>query len=77
MALILKIYDDNKPRALSEEELLRGAPPMLPVVEDVKLAIKRPSQQAAERAAAAEAAAAGEGEGEGAAAAGPGGQAQS
>jgi hypothetical protein len=44
IALILKIYDDLKPRALTEEEMLRASRPQLVEVEDVPLALKRPSE---------------------------------
>lgn len=51
-ALILKVYDDLKPRALTQEEMLQNSRPELVEVEDVELKIKRPSERAAERAAA-------------------------
>ena len=43
VALILKVYDDLKPRALTEEEMLQNSRPQLPEMEDVDLNLKRPS----------------------------------
>lgn len=40
IALILKIYDDLRPRALTEEEMLQASRPQLAEVEDVPLEFK-------------------------------------
>ncbi|KAL4439962.1 hypothetical protein ABPG75_002963 [Micractinium tetrahymenae] len=40
VALVLKIYEDLKPRPLTEEEILRQQRPMLVEVEDVKLDLR-------------------------------------
>ena len=45
IALILKIYDDLKPRAMSEEEMLSLSRPQLADVEDVPLNLRRPSEK--------------------------------
>lgn len=53
IALVLKIYDDLKPRALTDEEMLQMSRPQLPEVEDVPLNLKRPSEIKAEEEAEA------------------------
>lgn len=40
IALVLKIYDDLKPRALTEEEMLRASRPQLADIEDVPLRLR-------------------------------------
>jgi hypothetical protein len=59
-ALILKVYDDLRPRARSEAEMAAELRPEMPAVDDVEWRVKRPSERRAEAAAAeaAEAAAA-------------------
>jgi hypothetical protein len=52
VALILKIYDDLKPRALTEEEMMQLSRPKLAELEDVPLNILRPSEAAAKAAEA-------------------------
>lgn len=47
IALILKIYDDLKPRPLTEEEMMQLSRPQLPELEDVPLNLIRPSEAAA------------------------------
>ena len=41
VALVLKIYDDLKPRAMTEEEMLQAARPQLVEVEDVELDLRK------------------------------------
>jgi hypothetical protein len=55
IALILKIYDDLKPRPLTDEEMMQLSRPQLPELEDVPLNLMRPSEAAVKAAAAAEA----------------------
>ena len=43
IALVLKIYDDLKPRAMTEEEMLQMSRPQIPEIEDVELKLIRPS----------------------------------
>jgi hypothetical protein len=57
VALILKIYDDLKPRALTEEEMMQLSRPQLAELEDVPLNLVRPSEAAAKAAQAGNAAA--------------------
>jgi hypothetical protein len=52
VALILKTYDDLKPRPLTEEEMAAMSRPQLVEVDDVELKLKRPSEIAAEAAEA-------------------------
>jgi hypothetical protein len=60
VALLLKTYDDLKPRAKTDEEMMQALRPRLAKVEDVPLALRRPSEQRAEAEAAQAAAAGGE-----------------
>lgn len=52
VALVLKVYDDLKPRAMTDEEMAAASRPKLAELEDVELKLKRPSEMAAEAAAA-------------------------
>lgn len=47
-ALLLKLYDDLKPRPRTEEEMMQALRPQLTEVEDVELKLKRPSEMRAE-----------------------------
>lgn len=50
VALVLKIYEDLKPRPLTQEEILRQTRPTLVQVEDVKLDLREIARKKAEEA---------------------------
>lgn len=54
VALVLKIYEDLKPRPLTQEEILRQQRPMLVEVEDVKLDLREIARKKGNEAAAAQ-----------------------
>lgn len=65
VALILKIYDDLKPRAMTEEEMMQLSRPQLAELEDVPLNLIRPSEAAIKAAESAKPESSGEAAGDG------------